>query len=288
MGTCRPVAAAVVLVEHRRPRQPEVTPSDEGAAGGTHDVLRDDRYADAHVEQPQQRLPGRLAACVGELESAAQAWCPVAAVGRRLVDLLRRAPGGQCGVDEHHQVEQCQVARAREQRVRGRGHADAAHDSGGNGSRGPRDPDPRTPGVGVRPWLVDEDRCPGRHLQRPPAVHTCRRDVGERSGRWEHDLPGREVVQSGSAMQPVRHTDPPRAGPGPHEHAAVTVRTFRHEERLAHRLPTRRSLPPLWIAAVPAPACGRLAEGPRSGRIQRSRTTLWADMCPQRGARPRL
>ncbi|WP_203338133.1 hypothetical protein [Nocardioides limicola] len=86
-----PVLASVVLVEDPSPWQPQITTGNEGATLIEQFVLRLDFDAAADVQDPQQRLPRRLGAAIGQRKGSAH---PRRATPTSLSDRVQFVAGG--------------------------------------------------------------------------------------------------------------------------------------------------------------------------------------------------
>ncbi len=111
------VLAAVALGVAPGPHQVQVGPRDEAAVGPDLGLTLDRTETGHHVLQPQDRLPPRLAAAVGQRKRPTQSDRTPGPTGDGGPDLLDGHAGLQSAVDHGHQVDEGEVPCELDQRV---------------------------------------------------------------------------------------------------------------------------------------------------------------------------
>lgn len=210
-----PVLGPVVLVDRGRPHDPQVGARHERPVLVGQDVLRLDRDAAHDVQHPQQGLPGGLRPAVGVPQRPAKHRRTPPAQRRHGLELLEGArPEVERRVDEHHEVEQLEVARAGEESLgRGRQH-DPVSDQAAHVPRVSAHQQARPPGARPAVGHCGEHREVDRQRREPPAVLAGGRQVGEHPCFGEHESPGLEVLTgpvdlTRRLVQTVCHPGPP-------------------------------------------------------------------------------
>ena len=168
------------------------------------------------MQHPHDRLPRRLAPRIQQPDHPTQqrrTTAPASSRSHQILDGAMTQP--QSRIAHHHQIENTQVPRGGEQRLRRRRHRQAVDQLSGRPRRVAGDEE--APSMRDRVALAQGGEHRMRHCGRqPPLPDLSRRQVGERRiGR--QDLPPRPqlVGQSphGRYVQPVREPGP--AGPSP-------------------------------------------------------------------------